>query len=336
MTSKNSPSRSIDVAKLAGVSRSAVSRAFTEGAYISPDTRAKVLEAAARLNYSPNIIARSLTKQSTNIIGVVTTDLHTNEFYAHLLQELSLRLQAAGYGTLLIVTGRADSDVGIAQLLGYQVDAVILAAVMLSSTMAARCHQWGKPVVMVDRYIESDAITSVSGDNAAGAAAIADLMIDQGRQRIAFISGYSDTSSSRDRERGFLTRLATRGRVPYAIQNGDYTSEGSTIATRQLLAMTPPPDAIFCANDLMAQSALDVARIEFGMRVPADIAIAGYNNSASSASSSYNLTTVDQNVAAMAEMAVSAALARISDPSLPNERQLVPTKLIERSTTGPI
>lgn len=336
MTSKKTPSRSIDVAKLAGVSRSAVSRAFTKGAYVSPETRAKVLDAAAMLNYSPNIIARSLTMQRTNIVGVVITDLHTNEFYAQLLQELSVRLQAAGFGTLLIVTGREDSDIGIAQLLGYQVDAVILAAVMLSSTMSGRFHQWGKPVVLVDRYIESDAITSVSGDNAAGAASVADLMIDEGRQRIAFISGYLDTSSARDRERGFLGRLAARGQAPYAIKNGDYTSEGAAAATRQLLAMSPPPDAIFCANDLMAVAALEVARSEFGLSIPADIAIAGYNNSASSASSAYSLTTVDQNVAIMAEMAVSAAIARIADPSLPNERQLVSTKLVQRSTTGSV
>lgn len=286
------------------------------------------------LNYSPNIIARSLTMQRTHIVGIVTTDLQ-NGFYAHLLQEMSLRLQAAGYGTLLIVTGREDSDIGIAQLLGYQVDAVILAAVMLSSTMTARCHEWGRPVVLVDRYIEADAITSVSGDNAAGAAAIADLLIDQGHQRIAFISGYADTSSARDRERGFLAQLAARSRAPYAVQNGDYTTEGAAAATRRLLTMTPRPDAIFCANDLMALAALDVTRSEFGLRVPADIAIAGYDNSAASASPAHSLTTVDQNVSAMAEMAVQATLARIADPSLPNERRFVPTEIIERSTTGP-
>lgn len=297
--------------------------------------RAKVLKAAALLDYSPNVIARSLIKQRTNIIGVVTTDLK-NAFYAQLLQEVSRRLQAVGFATLLIVTERDDSDEGIAKLLSYQVDAVILAAVMLSSSMAARCQQWGKPAVLVDRYIESDSITSISGNNVAGAAAIADLLIDAGHERIAFMSGYSDTSSSRDRERGFRDRLAARGRLLYAAESGDYTREGATAATRRLLSMTPRPDALFCANDLMAVAAVDVALEEFGLGVPGDIAIAGYDNSATAESAGYQLTSVDQNIAGMAAMAVDSVMTRLAAPGLPADHQWVPAQVVQRSTTRPV
>lgn len=332
MTTKKSPARSVDVARLAGVSRSAVSRAFTPGAYVSAETREKVMRAAALLDYSPNVIARSLTKQRTNIIGFATTDLR-NQFYAHLLQLISRRLQALGFATLLIVTGRDDTDAGIARLLSYQVDAVILAAVMLSSGMTARCQQWGKPVVLVDRYIESDSITSISGSNVDGAAAVADLFVDSGYQRIALMPGYKDTSSSRDRERGFRDRLAARGTLLYASENGDYTRHGAQEAARRLMSMDPPPDALFCANDMMAMQAMDVARSEFGLRVPEDIAIAGYDNSSSAASSGYHLSSVDQNIEGMAESAVNAVIARLIDPTLPTIHEWVPAQLIEREST---
>src|SRR4051812_33153343 len=159
LNGKKPQSRSVDVARLAGVSRSAVSRAFTTGAYIAPETRRRVFDAAAMLGYSPNAIARSLITQRTYIIGIVTTDLH-NPFYASLLQEMNELLQDKGYASLLMIAGRDNLDALIPKLLSYQVDGFILTAVMLSSTMAARCHEIGKPVVLVDRYIESDTITS--------------------------------------------------------------------------------------------------------------------------------------------------------------------------------
>lgn len=332
---KKAPSTSVDVAKLAGVSRSAVSRAFTPGAYVSPETREKVLRAAEMLGYSPNVIARSLTMQRTNIIGIVTTDLQ-NAFYAELLEEMCRGLQRQGFATLLIVTDREDSDDGIARLLGYQVDAVILSAVMLSSKMAARCQQWGRPVVLVDRYIESDSITSVSGSNFTGAALVADLFVDQGHERIAFMSGYPDTSSSRDRERGFRDQLARRGRLLHALESGDYTREGAAAAMRRLLDMPSRPDALFCANDLMAMAALEVIRSEYGLSVPDDIAVVGYDNTARGAGPAYQLSTVDQNIAGMAEMAVAATIRRVSKPLDVVEHLSVPARLVLRNTTRPL
>ncbi len=314
------------------MSRSAVSRAFTPGTYVSDDTREKVLRAAALLDYRPNVIARSLTRQSTNIVGIATTDLQ-NAFYAHLLEEISRRLQKAGYATLLIITDRTDSDQGIAQLLSYQVDAVILAAVMLSSKMASLCQQWGKPAVLVDRYIESDSITSISGNNLRGAAEVAGALVEQGHKRIAFMSGYPDTSSSRDREIGFRTELGRLGMSLYTVENGDYTHEGAAAATRRMLKMKPRPDALFCANDLMAMAALEVIRGEAGLRVPEDISVIGYDNSAPSAGPAYRLSTVDQNVEGMAEMAVEQVLARIADPARPAEHFFVPASLVRRETT---
>ena len=220
MSGRKPSSRSLDVARLAGVSRSAVSRAFTEGAYIAPATRRKVLGAAATLGYSQNAIARSLITQRTGIVGVVTTALR-NPFYASLLQETNELLQERGYASLLVVAGRDNLDSLVPMLLSYQVDGFIITSAMLSSTMAARCHASGKPVVLVDRYIESDIVTSISSDNIVGAAAVADFLLDAGHRYIAFISGLPDTSSARDRERGFRLRLMERGHSLRATARGD-------------------------------------------------------------------------------------------------------------------
>lgn len=331
-TQRRAPPRSIDVAKLAGVSRSAVSRTFTSGAYVSAETRERVMKAAALLNYSPNVIARSLTKRRTHIVGVAMTDLR-NRFYAQLLEELTRELQSRGLATLLVVTDREDADAGTSTLLDYQVDAVILAAVMLSSGLVAKCQDWGKPVVLVDRYLDHDGITSITGDNLGGAAQVADTFLKAGHERIAFMSGYRDTSSSRDRERGFKDRLSNNGRLIYASECGDYTEEGAAEAMRKMLAMSPRPDAVFCANDLMAVSAIRVATEEFGLSVPEDIAVAGYDNALADTRDGRSLTTVDQNVAGMAKMTAEAVHHRLENPSAQTEHLSVSSHLIEREST---
>jgi DNA-binding LacI/PurR family transcriptional regulator len=332
MARKKPQSRSVDVARLAGVSRSAVSRAFTLGAFIAPETRRKVLDAAAMLGYSPNAIARSLITQRTNIIGVVTTDLR-NPFHAALLQEIGDLLQAKGFASLLMIAGRDNLDSLVPKLLSYQVDGFILTAVMLSSTMAARCDEIGKPVVLVDRYIESDTITSISSDNLGGGAEVADFLIDGDHQRIAFMAGVRETSSSRDRERGFRDRLAERGRRLYATDCGDYDPHESATAARRLLSMTPRPDAIFCANDVMAMATVDVARNEFGLEVPSDLSVVGYDNVA--ASLHYGLTTVGQDVHQMAIQATTALFNRLGSAALPTERQTVASHLVVRDSARP-
>jgi DNA-binding LacI/PurR family transcriptional regulator len=331
MSRMKPPFRSLDVARLAGVSRSAVSRAFTEGAYIAPDTRRKVLEAAATLGYSPNAIARSLITQRTSIVGVVTTGLR-NPFYASLLQETNELLQERGYASLLVVAGRDNLDTLVPMLLSYQVDGFILTSALLSSTMAARCNASGKPVVLVDRYIESDTLTSISSDNAAGAAAVADLLVDAHHERIAFLAGMPDTSSSRDRERGFRERLAERGHPLFVAERGDYDYAMAAAAVRRLLAATPRPDAIFCANDVMAVAALDVARGEFRLDIPADLSIVGFDDSPLAASSAYRLTTIAQDVRRMALQATKALFDRLARPDLPAEQQKIASHLIIRES----
>jgi DNA-binding LacI/PurR family transcriptional regulator len=329
---QNRSVRSSDVARLAGVSRSAVSRTFTPGAYVSAETRGKVLAAAEMLGYRPNAIARSLSKRQSKLIGIVASNLD-NPFYSQMLATLGTLLQERGYAVLLVVADSAEIDGLIPRLLSYQVDGVILPAATLGSKIAIELQRFGRPVVLVNRYLAHDVISSVSGDNAGGGAAVADLLARAGRRRIAFLAGQPDTSSSRDRGRGFRERLASYGIAVTIEDVGNYSRDGGAEAARRLLARTPRPDAIFCANDAMALAALEVARTEFGLKVPDEIAIAGYDNSDPTGWPFYALTSVDQNLPEMARIAVELLIGKIEGRSSGIDHIVVPATLVPRATT---
>ncbi|BBK30064.1 LacI family transcriptional regulator [Allostella humosa] len=328
--------RSIDVARLAGVSRSAVSRAFTAGAYIAEDTREKVLHAAELLGYSPNAIARGLITRRSRIVGVVVADL-SNPFYARVLESICLKLQDAGLAPLLLSCRHSrDLDSLVPQLLAYQVDGVLIAAATLSSTLAAQCARAGRPVVLINRYVDFDAVSAVYCDNAVGGREMADHLVAGGHQRIAFMAGLEDTSSSRDREKGFVDRLRQRGQPLYARDVGNYSYEDAAAAARRLLALNPRPDAIFCANDTMAIGAIDVARNELDLVLPHDLSIAGYDNIDAARWKGYDLTTVDQSVDQMTARAVELLVAQREQPGSDPVRASMPCRLEVRGSTRPV
>lgn len=324
--------RSLDVAQLAGVSRSAVSRTFTPGTYVSPETREKVLRAAEALGYQPNALARGLITRRTGIVGIVSTDLD-NPFYATLLQALGERLQAEGLAPLLLFGDEHSTDRQIAQLLSYQVDALVMTNATLSSKMAARCAQSDRPVVAINRYLPHQDITSITCDNIGSAAGVADHLIALGCRRIAFVAGIPDASSSRDREAGFLRRLGQAGVPVVAHEIGHYSHDGGVAAARRLLSHPAPPDGVFCANDLMAFGVMDAARDEFGLAIPRDLKVCGFDNSSLASWSSYDLTTVDQDIPAMIEAAVGRILAALAGEASGTPHLEVAGRLVVRSST---
>lgn len=323
---------SADVARLAGVSRSAVSRTFTEGAYVSPETREKVLQAADTLGYRPNVLARSLTTNRTHIIGIITADLD-NPFYAELLKELISRLQDRGLAPFVLAADHAGNDDLVARLLSYQVDGVILTNTHLSSEMALKCARSGKPVIMLNRYVDIADITAITCDNVAAGGQVAELFLELGRERIAFIAGDPDTSSSRDREQGFRAALAAKGASLHSCATGFYTHEGGQAATRELFSGRTVPDAIFAANDLMALAAIDVIRSELHLRVPEDVCIVGFDNSRAARWPAYELTSVDQNKPRMVDVAVEEITARLAGERSRSRHYNVSGRLIQRDST---
>ncbi|MCO4088686.1 MAG: LacI family DNA-binding transcriptional regulator [Limnohabitans sp.] len=325
---------SLDVARLAQVSQSAVSRTYTPGASVSEVTRAKVEDAARKLGYRPNAIARSLITRRSHMIAVVMSYLD-NHFYPVVLEKISQRLQRDGYHVLLFIADTRDVDTVLSDILQYQVDGLVLASISLSSALALRCSEAGIPVVLFNRTArESQNCSSVTSDNYEGGRLIARHLVETGHERIAFIAGTEDTSTNLDRERGFLDCLAEHGRRCFARAVGNYDFEQAKTAARHLFAGSSlnRPDALFVANDHMAIAVMDTLRIELGLRIPLDLSVVGFDNVRQAAWGSYQLTSVEQDADAMIEATTQLLLNQI-DGEVKSSSVVLPARLVVRGST---
>jgi len=328
---------SLQVAQRAGVSQSAVSRVFTPGASASARTAEKVRQAAADLGYRPNMMARAMITGKSRIIGLVVAYLD-NQFYPLALQLLSKALQEKGYHILVFSASNSQgaAEEVMQELLDYQVDGIITASVGMTNDLTMRCNVAGIPVVMFNRGQEGADISSVTSANKLGGKTVAEYLLSCGHRNIAHISGWSGSSTGRDRQAGFCAALAAAGMTPQVI-DGMFDRETAAAATRTMMTGATPPDAIFVGNDHMAFAVLDTLRHELGLRVPEDVAVIGYDDVPLAAWPAYNLTTMRQPVNRMVEATVNTLLSRIDDPSTPARRIEIESPLIARGTTkGPI
>jgi DNA-binding LacI/PurR family transcriptional regulator len=330
---------SIDVARLAEVSQSAVSRTFTPGASVSENTRSKVMEAARKLGYRPNAHARSLITKRSRIIGLVLSQLE-NLFYPVALQRLATRLQRDGYHVLLFVNDTPNSDELVNEILQYHVDGIVLAATTLSSGLAQRCADAAIPVVLFNRVMargSAGAVSSVRSDNVAGGRAVARHLAETGHQRVAFIAGNEESSTNLERERGFRDGLAERGLRIWARGVGNYDFAQAQAATRELFSAAggkgERPDAVFVASDHMAFAVMDTLRFELGLRVPEDVSVVGFDNVPQGEWASYRLTTFEQPVGPMIEATVGLLQKYLRDERAPqSENVIVPGQLVQRGS----
>lgn len=310
MPKRTSAPSAHDVARVAGVSQAAVSRAFTPGASIAKDTQDKVFRAAKSLGYRPNLLARSLIKGKSGIVGVVIGNPR-NPIFMSALDALSARLSQAGKHILIFTAdGNSTADLHVEDLLKYRIDALLLMATSLSPKLAERCRAEGIAVVAFNRPPHSTkSIASVTGNNREGAQQIAEHLLRQGYRRLAFMAGFSGSSTTRERESGFTSYLASQGMPAPEREVGHGRRDGAVQATRNLLTRKRRPDAIFCSNDYMALAAIEVARHEFGLEIGRDIGIAGFDDIAEASWRSFELTTYTLPVETMIEKAVTILLA---------------------------
>lgn len=318
-----------DVARLANVSQSAVSRTFTPGASVSAKTRDKVMKAAAELGYRPNALARAVNSGKSRLIALLVAYLD-NQFYPIVLEKLSRALQTQGYQTLLMMTEPGNQDRLVQRILQYQVEGIVMASATLSSSLARECAQTGIPVVMFNRYVATSPASSVTTDNIEGGRLVADFLVRGGHERIAFIAGAEDSSTNRDREAGFYKGLAEHGVAVYARAVGGYDFEGAAAAARELMTADQPPDAIFVANDHMAFSVMDVLRNEHGFAIPEDISIVGYDDVPEASWRGYDLTSVSQPADAMVEATAAILLEQIEKSVVRKRAAVLPARLVVR------
>ncbi len=332
MAKRSTPPSAHDVARLAGVSQAAVSRAFTPGASIAEATRAKVLRAAKSLAYRPNLIARSLIKGQSGIIGIVIGNPR-NPFFISALDMLLGQLARHGKQSLVFTTeDDSRADVHVDDLLKFRVDALVLMAATLSPKLAQQCNAEGIPLVFFGRRPRfSKDFVSVSGNNQEGGRQIAEHLMQQGYEHLAFIAGREESSTSREREAGFFAYLKEKNLPEPAREAGNFRRDGAMDAARRLLALRPRPDAIACANDYMAIAALEVARYDFGLKIGSDIGICGFDDIEQASWPSFDLTTFSYPLKTMIETISNVIL---SPPGLghPGHKVIEGLIRIRRST----
>lgn len=295
------------VADRAGVSVSAVSRAYRANASIAADKRSAIFAAASALGYvSP--VDRALSAQATNMIAMVVSEMR-NPFYPIAVDELTRLLPERGMKAIVHVVPSADLiDSVMRQVLDFKTEGVILASATMTSQLARACREHGIPAVLLNRVQSDSSMMAVCCDNYGGARQVAERFLKQGRQRIVFLGGRRDTSTHLERMRGFRDCLEDSGQEIVQQLDGGFEYHQAFAAAQYLFDQRPLPDAVFCANDIMAIALLDAAR-HHEIRVPDDVAVVGFDDIPMAAWEAYHLTTVRQPLRRMLSQAVDIIMS---------------------------
>ncbi|NYE60280.1 DNA-binding LacI/PurR family transcriptional regulator [Duganella sp. 1224] len=323
---------SYDVAQLAGVSQSAVSRCFKPGASVSRGTYALVMKAAALLDYIPNAAARSLITRRSHMVALIITS-QANLYYPELLAEVSQQMTARGKRVLLFTLQReADVDRVLADIWQYQVDGVIAAA-RLSPSHIAEFDRRRMPVVLFNRQLRDHTVNTVTCDHLESGRMLASRLAAAGHRQFGIIAGNDDYSVASERQRGACERIAELGLPAPVVVPGAYDYRSGALGLKAIIAqLGSVPDAIICGSDVMAIGCLDYARHELGLDVPGQLSVAGFDAVEPSNWISYNLTTLRQPLPKMAAAAAELLCARIDQHDTGTERRVFSAQFIEGAT----
>ena len=324
---------SYDVARLAGVSQSAVSRALRDGGPVSAATRAKVRAAADELGYAPSNVARSLITRRSRTIGVVVTAFTARNF-PDLLLRLGEAIEASGSRMLVFTLPGEDAAPSVlSDLLAYHVDGVLSCASLPPGMVEALARR-DVPVVLYNR--EARGAAMLACDDSGAIAQLAAHLAAGGLARAAFIAGPVAAPVSEARHRAARHALDGHGHAFAELVHADYSYEGGHAAGLALLGAGERYDTVICANDAMALGLIDACRHALGLRVPEDVAVTGFDDVPQAAWPPYDLTTLRQPVETMTRAAIEMLGARIAGEASTPERRLVPATLRVRGSTRPV
>lgn len=299
------PASAAEVARLAGVSRSAVSRTFTEGASVSPETRARVLEAAGALNYHVNHLARGISKEASRPVCLIGATL-SSPFHARLLDLLTGALQRAGRMVMVINTGGAESrDASVQAALERALSYRAAATVVLSGTPPAdlieRCVAAGQRMILLNRGETLPGVCHLRTEDEAAMRDAVAMLQRAGVRRAALVSSASGTAGLVRRIAHFRAAAEAAGLALLHWQEGPTAYETGRRAARELLGGSDRPEGIFCVNDLMAFGVIDAARHDFSLEIPRDLNVIGFDDLPQASWGAYELTTFALPYEEMAE-----------------------------------
>ncbi len=322
---------SYDVARVAGVSQSTVSRCFQPDSNISQSTRDHVLQVAADLGYTRNILARSLITQRSNMIGVIATKftIRNNPDIVFVIDN-ALKTHELRLLLMVVENDGAVSDI-LHEALEYPLDGLICCALMTRDDFAPFLRR-AMPIVFFNRDISMPKVDSISTDHAAGGREIAEALMAGGHRRILCVGGPDGAPVSQARIAGATGRLAELGVTDITVVPGNFSYDSGRDAFLRAVGDGARPDAVICANDQLAMGVMDACRFRLGWRIPEDISVVGFDDVAEAGRPTYDLTTVAQDVVPMAERAVDMLLRRIAEPERATETVKLASRLIRRSS----
>lgn len=325
-----------DVAERAGVSRSAVSRTFTDGASVSAKMRQRVEKAATELGYSPNALASSLTTGRTKLIGLVSNNFH-NPIFLEVFDLFTRGLQDKGLRPLLVnLTDETDPANSVKMMRQYSADGVIVASSTLPPGFAKAFRDASIPVVRAFGRPTRTPMAHVVGiDNVEAGRMAAQTLAERGYESVGFMGGPEDATSTQDRMEGFLSEISKH---PHIKSSHTFAQAYTFDAGRQemlRLLKQPPAEAYFCGDDVLSIGALSAIK-EHNLSVPGDIGIIGLNDMEMSGWENINLTTIRQPIQQIVASSIELVTGTLEDPDRYPEHRIFACEIIERGTLRPI
>ena len=333
MTTKNATIK--DVAREAKVSVASVSRVLNGTGGVTPETQKIVREVAARLHYVPDSAARSLITGRTHTIGAVLPDLY-GEFFSELIRGIDLAARARGLHLLVSSShdGVDDAAAAVRAMRG-RVDGMLILSEYVDAAFLDANLPANLPAVLLNSPVKNARYPVLNIDNRAGASAMVQHLVGAGRKRVAFIAGPKTNFDAQQRDKGYRTAMAKFAPdAPLNIVAGDFSEESGYRGGRELLAQKTKPDAVFAANDMMAVGCM-LAFKEAGVRVPQDIAVAGFDDILIARYVSPPLSTVQVRIADLGRLALERLAQLLNqDNDAPASVQTLGCDIVIRETSG--
>jgi LacI family transcriptional regulator len=325
-----------DVANRAGVSAITVSRALNNTGYVNIRTRQRIMDAVMELNYVPNVLARSLRSQRTQLLALLITDI-TNPFWTTVARGVEDAAIEAGYAIILCNTDEDPAKEAryLDLLLRRRVDGLIISPSVESAGLLDNLQQRAVPFVLIDRQVTGLVADSVRGDSYSGAYQLTNHLLKTGYRQIAMIGGPVTVSTAEDRMRGYLAALQDAHITPNPrlIRRGAYHAAAGRAAMADLLAAEPCPAAVFAGNNAIALGVMEALHAA-NLRVPDDVALVSFDDFPSPLGGRPFLTAVVQPARQLGREALRLLLERLAGTDRAPEDLVFPTQLIIRRSCG--